>query len=275
VAYPIVLAHGVCRLDAMWSRAVDNADDPRRDRFHYFRGVRSMLEGRGFEVHHSSVSWAAPVAQRASELRADVSAVLAKSGAEKVNIIAHSMGGLDARHMVFDDRASGRIHERLASITSIGTPHEGSPFADWGLRNLDRLVPLAERLGIDVGAFADLTTTACRAFHRDPEVVDFETSLADHVALRSFAGRQRWLGANTLLKFSYGVLQRTEGDNDGIVSVRSARWRDAYFQRVLERTDHLNQIGWWDLSQFFALESPRRLRRRILAFYADLAHALP
>jgi hypothetical protein len=40
MTFPIVLAHGVCRFDILWneSLAVDNNDDPKIDRLHYFRG---------------------------------------------------------------------------------------------------------------------------------------------------------------------------------------------------------------------------------------------
>ena len=115
--HPILLAHGVCRFDVLWRRHVDNRDDRRRDHLHYFRGVRSMLQEAGFAAFHGNVPWAGSVEDRAAALRADVLAVLNETGADKIHIIGHSMGGLDARHMLFDDRAAGRIHERVASVT--------------------------------------------------------------------------------------------------------------------------------------------------------------
>ena len=138
MSYPIVLAHGVCRFDKVWSEALelDNNDDPKLDQLHYFKGLRTDLMKHGFTVYHSNVSWAADVETRASELKDYVIKILEKEGAEKVNIIAHSMGGLDERHMLFNFRDSDHLHERVASLTTISTPHEGSPFADWGTDNL-------------------------------------------------------------------------------------------------------------------------------------------
>jgi len=43
MSYPIVLAHGVCRFDKVWSDALelDNNDDPKLDQLHYFKGLRT------------------------------------------------------------------------------------------------------------------------------------------------------------------------------------------------------------------------------------------
>ena len=62
------------------------------------------------------------------------------------------MGELDARHMLFNDRNKGKIHECVASLTTISTPHEGSPFADWGTDNFPKLIPVAQKLGLDLTA---------------------------------------------------------------------------------------------------------------------------
>jgi len=71
------------------------------------------------------------------------------------------MGGLDARHMIVD----GGMAERVATLTTIGTPHYGSPVADriaqvggsLFLQVLDRV--------LDVDGVADLTTSACEQFN--------------------------------------------------------------------------------------------------------------
>ena len=122
MTYPIVLAHGIARFDQVWREGLgsDNSDDPNVDRLHYFKGIRTMLRAEGYDVYHSSVPWADGVKVRASKMKENIVRVLSDSGAEKVNIVAHSMGGLDARHMLFDDREIGNpIHEKVASLTTI------------------------------------------------------------------------------------------------------------------------------------------------------------
>ncbi len=45
-----------------------------------------------------------------------------------INFLAHSMGGLDCRHLI--SRIQPHEYAPL-SLTSISTPHRGSPFMDW------------------------------------------------------------------------------------------------------------------------------------------------
>jgi triacylglycerol lipase len=277
MTYPIVLAHGVGRFDALWNTVLraDDSDDPRIDKLHYFKGIRTMLKARGYTVCHSRVAWAGDVKTRADDLKENLLRILQETGARKVNIIAHSMGGLDARHMLFDDREKGRIHERVASLTTISTPHDGSPFADWALQHFPQLPDVFQKVGLDLRGFKDLRTEACRQFNGDPDVQAFETACESTIRFRTYAGRQQFWGVFTLLKGSFRIIEAQEGDNDGLVSVRSARWREQYFEDVLDDTDHLNEIGWWDLDQLAAGETPGALQARIHELYARIASHTP
>jgi len=277
MTFPILLAHGVCRFDIFPKNLLDldNNDDPRLDRMHYFKGIRTMLLRKGFTVYHSSVSWAANVDTRAEELRKNILRVLENEQAEKINIIAHSMGGLDARHMLFNDRSNRKIHTRTASLTTISTPHEGSPFADWGLNNIACLIPLARKLGVDLAALADLRTDTCKAFNQQPEVYAFETSCSKEIVFQTYAGRKTSWSVLNVLKVPFSIIEKEEGENDGLVSVASARWRDEYFKGILEDTDHLNEVGWWDPGRHWKAEGPDQLLSRIHDFYAGIAEGLP
>jgi hypothetical protein len=52
MTFPIILAHGVCRFDVVTNEILklDNNDDPKLDRLHYFRGVRTMLKAKAWAV---------------------------------------------------------------------------------------------------------------------------------------------------------------------------------------------------------------------------------
>ena len=274
--YPIVLAHGVCRFDVFWCDALhtDNSKDPALDGLHYFKGIRTMLEGHGYRAYHSRVPWGAEVNERAEELRKNVLRVLDETGAEKAHIIAHSMGGLDARHMLFNDRNHGKIHHRIASLTTISTPHKGTSFADWGLKHLPQVIPVTKKLGLDLHALRDLTTVECGKFNAAKDVINFEATCEQSIRFQTYAGRQKFWGVFNALKLSFYIIEKKEGDNDGLVSVESAKWKPAYFQGVLDETDHLNELGWWDPDQVFAGESETRLLQRIHQFYAGIAAGL-
>ena len=277
MSYPIVLAHGVCPFDTMWNRLVvgNNKKDHGTDRLHYFKGVRPMLKAKGYAVFHSRVSWAAGTDQRAEDLRCNIVAILKRTGAERINIIAHSMGGLDARHMLFADRNRGRIHRRVASLTTISTPHDGSPFADWGMDHLPFVIPITHRLGLDLRGLRDLRTEACKAFNENAEVQSFERDCQGSVRFQTYAGKQGMRGMFALFRTSFRVIEKKEGKNDGLVSVRSARWREGYFKGTLNQCDHLNELGWWNPGQLLVGEGPRQLLRRIHRFYAGIAEDLP
>ena len=277
MTFPIILAHGVCRFDQVWSNSlnIDNTDDSKLDNLHYFKGIRMMLKENGFVVYHSSVSWAADVNTRAQDLKEDILSILNKEGCEKVNIIAHSMGGLDTRHMLFNDRDSGKIHEHISSVTTISTPHNGSPFADWGTDNLPHVIPIAQKLGLDLNAFQDLRTDRCREFNSNAEVLEFEQACETNIVFQTYAGRQDFWSVFDALKLSFYIIEKKEGDNDGLVSVESAKWRDRYFKGVLENTDHLNELAWWDPAQMLCGESEPDLQKRIHRFYLDVSKDLP
>ena len=277
MAFPIVLAHGVCRFDVVTNDILklDNNDDPKLDRLHYFRGIRTMLKANGFCVYHSNVGWAADVETRAEDLRINIEEVLKKENAKKVNVIAHSMGGLDSRHMLFNGRKSNRIHERIASLTTISTPHAGSPFADWGIDNLPHVIPAAKLLGLDLNALSDLRTDRCMAFNSDPAVVEFEKECEKTIRFQTYAGRQEFWGVFEALKLPFYIIEKREGENDGLVSVKSAKWREHYFKRIIDDTDHLNELGWWEPAQVYAGEREGQLLKRIHKLFLEIAGGLP
>jgi triacylglycerol lipase len=62
------------------------------------------------------------VAQHATELKSIVDKILRDTGYEKVNIVAHSKGGLDARWYI---STSGST-DKVANLIMIGTPNAGS-----------------------------------------------------------------------------------------------------------------------------------------------------
>lgn len=277
MSYPIVLAHGVCRFDRAWSDSpgIGSNNDPKLDQLHYFKGLRTELMTHGFTVYHSNVSWAASVETRAKQLKDNIIKILKIEKCKKLNIIAHSMGGLDARHMLFKFRDSDYLQECVASLITISSPHNGSPFADWGTDKLPYVIPVAQKLGLYLDGLKDLRTDQCRIFNTNPDVIEFEKSCEKKIVFQTFAGRQKFWGVFDPLKLPFYIIEKKEGDNDGLVSIKSAKWKYHYFKGILENTDHLNQLGWWDPSQIFDYETESQLLKRIHEFYLNVAKRLP
>jgi triacylglycerol lipase len=187
------------------------------------------------------VGWADSLEKRASDLREDILRLTEDFTLwPRVHIIAHSMGGLDARAMLYQHR----MKERVASLTTIGTPHLGTSYADWGLKRFDGLIDLARPLGVDLSGFRNLTREACRQFNEELE--NFEST--NRVLYQTIAGAQPRDRVYMPLRLSHWIVEREEGENDGLVSVISAMWKEEYFLERID-ADHLNQLGWWNWSE--------------------------
>lgn len=125
---------------------------------HYWRGIAEALKANGVHVITTTVPPSASIEQRAEELARGIARAAA---GRHVNVIAHSMGGLDARYMISHLRpANVAVH----SLVTVASPHHGSSFADFlfegiGEKRLPKLYKLVEWLGLETGAFEQLTTT--------------------------------------------------------------------------------------------------------------------
>jgi len=262
--YPIILAHGICPIDKLIQpfSDLDNRDD---DRLHYFRKIRSTLRENGFLAFHSRVSWAADLERRASDLKKEITRITENfSKWARVHIIAHSMGGLDARHMIFRHQ----MQDRVASLTTIGTPHLGTAFADWGIKRFGLLLDMLRPFGLNMGGFKGLTRESCAKFN--DITIDFEKS--NGVLYQTIAGVQPLNRIFRPLRYSYRIIWREEGENDGLVSLKSATWRDEYLLERLD-ADHFDQIGWWDGSKGTWMDK-EAFERRIRQFYVRISSGL-
>lgn len=264
-SYPIILAHGIFPFDRILSPLLSKDNHP-DDRFHYFRKIRSALMARGYTVFHSRVSWGGPLEQRAQDLRDEILRYTAGfSRWPRVHIIAHSMGGLDARWMIY----RYRMEERVASLTTIGTPHLGSPYAEWSLQRLNRLLELALSLGLDMRGARDLTPDVCEA--RNRTCTDFEAN--NGVLYRTIAGTQPLERIFKPLRLPWRVIHELEGENDGLVSLRSAAWKEECLIKVWD-ADHLNQIGWWDSGEKITGTGREAFEEGIRNSYVEIAEGL-
>lgn len=89
--HPIVLAHGLMGFDEL--RLAGNL----LPGIQYWRGITEAMRANGIEVILTSVPASASIEERAAKLGQDIAT---KANGKSVNIIAHSMGGLDARYMI-------------------------------------------------------------------------------------------------------------------------------------------------------------------------------
>ena len=125
----------------------------------YFHGVKSILRDRLAElglaarVHALDTLPTASIESRARHLGERI-ANLVPDDRSPIHLVGHSTGGLDARVLVsptaLPDLAS--LRERVVSLTSVATPHYGTPLAELGVRvegqKLLRLIALLSVYGL-------------------------------------------------------------------------------------------------------------------------------
>lgn len=116
--YPIVLCHGMSGFDSVLG-ILD-----------YWYGIDAALRDAGATVYVAQVSPFDSPEKRGEELLEQIEEISARTGAAKLNLIAHSQGGFDARYV------SAVRPDLVASVTTVGTPHDGAELADILRRNL-------------------------------------------------------------------------------------------------------------------------------------------
>jgi triacylglycerol lipase len=186
-----------------------------------FVGIDRLCSERGYVPVLTQVHPTASVHRRAAQLKRAVLEQIECLVSPQVRrdcriaIVAHSMGGLDARHMI----AHLGMSERVAALVTLSTPHRGSAYADWCLTHLTRFgaMQLLRSIGLDVGAAKDLTTERCETFNQ-------RTRNVAGVRYYSISAARPLRSISPLLMPSYLIVRKAEGANDGLVSVRSARW---------------------------------------------------
>lgn len=214
--YPILMVHGVFFRDF----PIVN----------YWGRIPAELKKNGATVFFGNHQSALAVSDSADEIIRRIRDIREKTGAEKVNIIAHSKGGLDCR-CAMNKGASPYV----ASLTTINTPHRGCGFADYLLKKVKPSVQkkveekynlIAEKAGDEspdfMSAVKDLTAEHCEAF--DKEWTAPEGVLCQSVGSCLKKARH----GKFPLNFSYHLVKFFDGENDGLVSESSFEWGEKY-----------------------------------------------
>jgi len=111
--HPIVLVPGIFAFDSI--AIVD-----------YWYQIPSAIESRGGKVYVAKINAFENSAQRGETLIAQMEEIKAASNGKvsKFNLMGHSQGGMTSRYVM-----SVRP-DLVASVTTMATPHQGSPLAD-------------------------------------------------------------------------------------------------------------------------------------------------
>lgn len=237
--YPVLMVHGVFFRDTKY--------------FNYWGRIPKELEINGAEVYYGNHQSAAAIATSAEELTKRIKEIVETTGCEKVNIIAHSKGGLDCRYAI-DKLGMGPY---VASFTTVNTPHRGCIFAD----KLMYVVPeryqhkiahhynaAMKRIGDHnpdfLAAVSDLTASACEKFNQEITYVPEEIYCQSVGTLLKKAR-----GGRFPMNLSYYLVKLYDGENDGLVSETSFPWGERYTLLTPKRKQGISHCDITDLNR--------------------------
>jgi triacylglycerol lipase len=245
---PVVLVHGLFGFDRI---GVPGA------RFDYFRGIARHLESLGCAAHAVRLPAAASVPERARELVAAIEAL----PHPRIDLIAHSLGGLDARYAL----THLGLARRVRSLVTVGTPHRGTPLADLVLKGpLVWARRVVRAIGIPLAALEWLGTDALAAFNAQVTDVPGVRYACVVGALHGNAS-----SVPLALAPAHAYLRRVAGPNDGLVPLASQYWGETLAEI---EADHFAQIG-WRVAVRHTFDAPG-LYAFVIARLGDAPHAL-
>ncbi len=209
--YPLLMVHGIGFKDFRY--------------FNYWGRIPRELIRNGATVYYGNQEACGTVINNAEEIKEKILEIMDKTGCEKVNIIAHSKGGLDSRYAA----SKLGMDKYIASITTIGTPHRGSYLSDEAEKHISdkfyrKVANFFDKRFKSIGDKNPDFYTACHQF-ASSYAIEFNKEVPDSpdVYYQSYSSVMKNMFSFDILAISYLIIKKY-GRNDGLVTVDSAKW---------------------------------------------------
>lgn len=220
--YPIIMVHGIGFRDLKY--------------FNYWGRMPKVLIQNGATIYYGHQNAWGTIEENAAKIAQTIDKALSETGTNKVNIIAHSKGGLDSRYLI----SRMGYADKVASLTTMSTPHRGSALIDLLNRLPDGCYRfIAGYFDKSFSKFGDempdcyhaskqLAPAYCKSFNE-------QTKDSPLVYYQSYTSVMRGMLSDTLLSIPYLFMQLLSHEkNDGLVTVSSAKWGE--FKGVFENS---------------------------------------
>ena len=250
--YPVILVHGIVIKDFLFIKA--------------FGKIENKLRKEGYLVFTSKTDGFGTIEDNASILKEQIEKILDKYQVDKVNIIAHSKGGLDSKYMI----KHLNMEDKVASLTTLCTPHKGSKIAD-------NILKLPKWIIKFLAFWINLFYRICK--DKKPNCIEVAKQLSTINSIEEeticFSNKVYCQSYSTTLKksrddFIMGIpllfSKRFEKDySDGLVSKESSKFEN-YRGDCLDESISHSEIIDYSLS--------KKKREKVRKFYIDLCKDL-
>ena len=259
--YPILFVHGMGFRD--------------RKRLCYWGRIPKALEKEGCTVFFGGQDSNGTVESNGTFLAERIKEIISEHKIEKLNVIAHSKGGLDMRYAI----SKLGMGKYVASLTTISTPHHGSYTVDRLMRFPKPLVKFAalcsdlwQRIGGDknpdaYSVFNSFTTVWAEQFNASaPDDPD--------VSYSSYAFVMKNCASDLFMTVTNLAVRISEGENDGLVTPRSAEWtnfKGVYRGASVRGISHCDEV---DMRRMRLTRKKGEGVSDIVDFYLDIARDL-
>lgn len=188
-----------------------------RDASRMFDGVVDALQREGHDATRTLVRGDGSLEELADTVWAQLEPLRSP-----LVLLCHSMGGLQARTFLLDDRRA----ERIRAIATVGSPHAGTSLA--------RVATLFGR------AYRALTPKARATWNETHAAAERKSARRHGISLMSVVAATR-TPRELNFRATIPLLERLEGPNDGLVSAASQRFGAHAFNTTL---DHIECSAW-------------------------------
>ncbi|MCI8554853.1 MAG: hypothetical protein HFJ80_07920 [Clostridiales bacterium] len=239
-----------------------------RRRLNYWGRIPKALEEIGCQVYYGNQDGNGTIESNAAFLSERIQEIINETGAAKLNVIAHSKGGLDMRYAI----SSLEISPYIASLTTISTPHHGS-------LTVDKLIKLPQPVIRFIASCTDRWLKICgdQSPHTYAVIQAFTTQAAEEfnrrnpddpsVYYQSYAFVMKHVWSDMLMLIPGAVVYFLEGPNDGLLTPEAAAWTNfrgiisgnsargiSHFDEVdlrRKRITHKQGEGVQDITEFY------------------------
>ena len=248
--YPILLVHGIFFRDF--------------EKLNYWGRIPDELVRNGATIYYGNHSSSLAVKDSAEELATRIKQIIKETKCKKVNVIAHSKGGLDTRYAI----ANLGMDKYIASLTMINTPNHGCLFADYLMTKAPKtlknkiangynftLKKLGDKDPDFIAGVTDLTKPKTEALNK---VMPKSTN----VYYQAFGSvLKHAIGGRFPLNLTNTYVRQFDGKNDGLVGIDSFPLDDNFtlietpYQRGISHGDVIDlnreNIKGYDVREFY------------------------